>query len=191
MYWFKPGAHLDSHPFHPKMLLKTKMERTIPTRVGVRSKTSKAKSIILRGVHNHRVWPSPAFRMSKFSKTVQGVSLGGTAWTVNIMIRFCLTSEATKNSVKLPHFYFHCCCPGWWTPYQTCDPWTILLIWWQESLCPECDLLDGARKARKIQTPSPKSYRWDDKTWKSAHRPLPCLILTIIRSPAKSKTRER
>lgn len=36
-----------------------------------------------------------------------------------IMIKFLLTSEATKNSVKLPLFYFPCFCPGWWTLDQT------------------------------------------------------------------------
>ena len=64
------------------MLLKAKMERTIPTRMGVQSKTLKAKSVVLQGVRNHKICPSPTFRMSKFSKTVQGVFLGGTSWTV-------------------------------------------------------------------------------------------------------------
>lgn len=81
MHWFKPGAHLDRRPFHPKMVLKAKMERTSSTRMGVQSKMLKAKSIILKGVHNHKIWPSPTFRMSKFSKTVQGVSLGVASWT--------------------------------------------------------------------------------------------------------------
>lgn len=69
------GAHLDQRPFHPKTLLKAKMENTVPIGMGVQSKTWEAKNIVLKHVHNHQICPSPTFRVSKFSKTVQGVSL--------------------------------------------------------------------------------------------------------------------
>lgn len=190
MYWFKPGGHLDRRPFHPKMLLKAKMERTVPTRMGVQSKTSKAKSVVLKGVHNHKIWPSPTFRMSKFSKTVQGVSLGGTSWAVTTWSGSVWPQRQPRILSSYPAFTFTVAVQAdkrqiKHTIHEPC-------YWYSDKKAyVNYDLLDGARKAGNIQTASPKSCRWDDKTWKSAHLPLLCPILTIIRSPGKSKTRER
>lgn len=157
MKLFKPDGHLRPASF--------------PSQDGVQGQNGEAQP--LGWVCSSGLWrPSMSLqvvltsirsaRVPTFSKTVQGVFLGGTSCTV-------MSWPGSLWPQRQPRKQSY---PTWWCPIAVQADWhrfssvfmngavkQVTSHWSQKGLCPCWDLLYGARKAGNIQTAPPESHQ--------------------------------